>query len=54
MSHLPITEYKNTLILIIKSEGDSHDILKELEYLSDPVVIVSNILSVTGFVETDT
>ena len=53
MSHLPITEYNSTLILIIKCEGDCHDILQELQYLSDPVVIVSNILFVTGFAKTD-
>lgn len=49
MSDLPVTRYDNTLILIIKCEGDSHDILQELQYLSDPVVIVSNMQFVTGF-----
>ena len=27
--------------MIVTCEGDSNDILKELEYLTDPVVIVS-------------
>ena len=53
MSHLPITEYNSTLILIIKCEGSCHDTLQELQCLSDPVVIVSNILFVTGFAKTD-
>ena len=53
MSHLPITEYNSTLILIIKCEGDCHDILQELQYLSDPVVIISNTLFVTGFAKID-
>ena len=42
MSDFPVTEYNNTLILIIMCQGDCHDVVQELEYLSDPVVIVSN------------
>ena len=53
MSHLPITGYDSTLILIITCEGDYRDILQELQYLSDPVIIVSNMLFVTGFARTD-
>jgi len=41
MANSPITRYQNTLIMIATCEGDSNDILKELEYLTDPVVIVS-------------
>ena len=41
MANSPISGYNDTLLMVLTCESDSSDIITELNYLTDPVVIVS-------------